>query len=725
MGKAGKPIIAVVTALANGFAEKELLDGIISENTKNGYVTVVFTIIYNSAQRNSDIISEQKIYDFLCSEDISGIILLSESFVEESIRKKIASVLAKRCEPIIGIGGQIPEFKELDYTLLNTDDTADIEELTSHLIEKHGFTDIAFLTGMESSEIAEARVSGFISAMKKHYIKPDNSKIYYGDFWLDSGRKLADRYVCGELPYPQAVICANDMMAYGMLERFADAHIPIPEQVTVVSYEYSDMRVYYTPHLTSFKRDRVSLGKAAAARIHCILSGRIPPVFIPPHGSFVFGETCPCHDVSVNSVGELKNALRYKNNNDLILFSSMEQKLTFCHDMNEYIAVIGEFHWLIKKNKNIFLSLYSNWYDTSSEHSDVIQSRSILPWVGSKVFEISKYDLHTYFEQEPDAVVCYLTPVFSGQNDFGYIALMYDHSESYEDVYRNWLKSVSIGLEFLRLKNDIRYLLSCQNISEYKDSLTGLNNLKGMKRAYHSVKQIANKHLYFILLKINLFPHQLNEEEIHKKTETCLAVSRILSEFCGSNDYSGRISEDVFACLIQRSTDVARFADLLCAMMIQEKQYMKYEGMDTFVCMAISCEERSFDSLLSIGEQELALAHKHIAENRGNEVYDDLIRVRNHIYAHPEETFQNDRENMFTDRIDYFRRHYKKLFGLSFHKDCVLARLARAKCLLAVTSLSIADISEQCGYLDEKYFQRQFSKMTGITALQYRNTIYE
>ena len=97
------------------------------------------------------------------------------------------------------------------------------------------------------------------------------------------------------------------------------------------------------------------------------------------------------------------------------------------------------------------------------------------------------------------------------------MAMLYETPESYDDVYRHWLKSVSIGLEFLRLKNDIRYLLSCQNVSEYRDTLTGMNNEKGLKRAYQALNISDEDNLYFVMLRINLFPQQLNEEEIRKK----------------------------------------------------------------------------------------------------------------------------------------------------------------------------------------------------------------
>ncbi len=517
MNYANKKIIAVITALANGYAEKELLRGIISENMKNGYATVVFSNIYNMVQKDEDIIAEQKIYDLVESDEISGIILLCESFVESGIRQNIASVLLNKNVLIIGLGTRLEEFDCLDYTLLNTSDKYDIEELTSHLIEEHNFKDIAFLTGMQEIESSRLRVEGFKSAFEKHGLIADNNKIYYGDFWLTSGEKLAERYVSGELPMPQAVICANDMMAYGMLRCFAENDVKVPEQISVVSYEYSEMRMYYYPLLTSYNRNREALGKAAAQRIYCILNDIEPPEFLSPRGNMVFGNSCPCSCDSERSLKELKNAEHRKNFNDLSLFSTMEHKLTLCRDMEEFIHIIGNFHWMIENKKNLYLCLYSDWYDTKSNKSEVMQSRSILYWGGSDSFEMDHHDIRTFFELEHDASVCYLTPVFSGQKFFGYMAMLYETPESYDDVYRHWLKSVSIGLEFLRLKNDIRYLLSCQNVSEYRDTLTGMNNEKGLKRAYQALNISDEDNLYFVMLRINLFPQQLNEEEIRKK----------------------------------------------------------------------------------------------------------------------------------------------------------------------------------------------------------------
>jgi len=717
------PIIAVVTALANGFAEKELLSGIISENKKNGFATVVFSNIYNTVQQNDNLMCEQEIYDLIRSPDISGIILLCESFVEGISRRRIASVLAGRDIPIVGIGTRLAEFEELSYTLFSTDDADDVAELTSHLIEKHGFTDIDFLTGLESIEASHIRTEGYIKALEAHGITPDRNRIFFGDFWLGSGEQLAQRYISGELRMPQAVICASDMMAYGMLRRFADAHINVPEQITVVSYEYSDRRMYYSPPLTCFRKNRRDLGRSAALHLQHLIEGLAPPAFIPPRGSFVFGRSCPCRPDNELTLAELRNAEQRRDYTDLSLFSTMEQLLTLARDMESFIRIVSEHQWLIRNKRNIYLSLFSDWNEQSENKSGIMRSVSVISGSLSSAFETDRFDLRTFFAHERDAAVCYFNPLFSGQKLFGYMAILYDTPESYDDVYRHWLKSVSIGLEFLRLKNDIRYLISCQNVSEYRDTLTGMNNEKGLRRAYQAIRIHDNKTLFLTALRIDLFPHQFTEEDVRSRTDAFLGAARAISKFCGNHDVSGRIGDDLFICIVQSLAAPEMISDLLSSVLIQERAYISYAGMNSFACCTIPCGEDSFDELMERAEEALSAEQRRLSLRRNNRYYSELLGFRNRIYTEPETTFDRDSDNVEPGHIDSFRRNYKSCFGITFHQDCINARLAKAKYYLATTSLSISDISEKCSYLDYKYFQRQFAANVGIPALQYRNLI--
>ena len=716
-----KPLIAVITAIANSFAEHELLCSIIAENEKQGYATVVFSNIYNVVPEDVNLRCEQRIYELLRSREISGVILFTESFVTPESRSMVSSFLREKDIPVVGIGAQVAEFAALSIPCFNTDDTREVEALTDHLIDVHGMTDILMLSGTKDVAVSQQRNAGYLRSLQKHGITPDPDRLVYGDFWWPSGRALADSLISGERSMPQAILCANDRMAYGLLSRFSEAGIRVPQQVSVVSYEYSDHRLYYSPPLTCRRRDRETLGKAAAHHLHCLLTGAAPPPFTPPDGIMIFGASCPCRMNEMQTLQEQRDAAVRRDYYDLNLISTMEYRMTMCRDLEEFMQIIGDYQWMIRDKSSLYLRLYANWYDPDGCSDGLVQSRCIQPWKDTGVFETDRYDLNVLFEREPETVVCYYTPVFSGNRLFGDLAVLYDTPNGFDDVFRHWLKSLSIGLDFLRLKNDIRYLLSCQNVSEYRDTLTGLYNDKGLKRAYVAQAGQADGVNCCVMLRICLFSQTNSEDMIARKTDAVLGAARAVSRFCGSTGLAGHIRNDTFVCFVRSQASSAQLADLLAAIVTQESSYLDFAGMDSLACAAMPCEGVVYEALLAACTEQVNAIRKVYEERRKKRYFRELIELRSLIYAAPEITFEPDKELLPEGKTELYRESYKKCFGISFHQDCIAARCARAKCLLAATQMELSEISEKCGYVDHKYFQRQFAAVTGIPAMQYRS----
>ena len=719
----GKPLIAVITGSASNFAEQELLRGIIAENQKNGYSTVVFSGTYNIVHKDAYLECERRIYELVYSRDVCGVILLCESFMEERVRAAIASILQKLNVPLIGIGSALKEFSQLSFPCLNSNDVLEIEKLTDHLIDVHGFTDILMLTGKREVDVSHKRVQGFMRSLLKHDIACKHDNIIFGDFWLTSGEALADSLIRGERPFPQAILCANDRMAYGLLRRFSEAGIKVPEQITVIAYEYSPYRLYYYPALTCIRQNSEALGTAAARQLHSRICGKPEIEFVPPDGIMVFGASCPCQKNEESSMTEQRYAAERINDYELNLFCTMDQRMTLCRDIKEFIRMIGEYQWIIKNKRSMYLRLYAEWYDPSTVSEKLMLSRCLMPWQDTSVFENDRFDLQTLFEREEGAVVCYYAPVFLGKNMFGDIALLYDTPDSYNDVFRYWLKSVSVGLEYMRLKNDFRYLLSCQSISEHRDPLTRLYNASGLKRAFSAISKQEEPALFCVMLKLYMFSVTFIEEDISQKTEVLLAAARAVRRFCGESVMAGHIAEDTFVCFVRSNASEEQLADLLSAILLCENHFIEYAGMDSFACASVVCADASYPQILEQCENKINTAFLKLQGYRRDPVYSELTEYRDQIYASPEMTFGQDNELLPESRLDLYRVRYKKCFGITFHQDRIAARITKAKYYLATTKMDLAEISEKCGYVDHKYFQRQFAATTGVPALQYRKLL--
>ena len=80
MNGSRRPVIAVATAVANRYAEKDMITGIISQAQKFGYDTLIFSNIYNLIEPDEDLICERRIYELILSDQIDAVIIMSESF---------------------------------------------------------------------------------------------------------------------------------------------------------------------------------------------------------------------------------------------------------------------------------------------------------------------------------------------------------------------------------------------------------------------------------------------------------------------------------------------------------------------------------------------------------------------------------------------------------------------------------------------------------------------
>ena len=58
--------------------------------------------------------------------------------------------------------------------------------------------------------------------------------------------------------------------------------------------------------------------------------------------------------------------------------------------------------------------------------------------------------------------------------------------------------------------------------------------------------------------------------------------------------------------------------------------------------------------------------------------------------------------------------------GIPPQQYVIKCRLTQAKKLLGETELSVAEISERCGYPDQTRFYKLFKKSEGVTPLAYR-----
>ena len=104
--------------------------------------------------------------------------------------------------------------------------------------------------------------------------------------------------------------------------------------------------------------------------------------------------------------------------------------------------------------------------------------------------------------------------------------------------------------------------------------------------------------------------------------------------------------------------------------------------------------------------------------------YNALSDIRNSVMSVPNKaiTLAQASKRLCVSE-GYFRTVWRQCFDVSYNQDCINARVLKACYLLLTTAMSVYAVAVSCGYVDEKYFARQFRQNVGCSPVQYRGKL--
>ena len=120
---------------------------------------------------------------------------------------------------------------------------------------------IAFVNGPEHTVPGASRRRGYLDGLRSCGLGREDALIEVADdFMIEPGRRATERLL--ERASPDAVLCANDLLAIGALSALRDAALAVPDDVALVGMDNSALSEVTWPALTS-----VDLGSAERAGI--------------------------------------------------------------------------------------------------------------------------------------------------------------------------------------------------------------------------------------------------------------------------------------------------------------------------------------------------------------------------------------------------------------------------------------------------------------------------
>ena len=204
----------------------------------------------------------------------------------QRVTDELVAELQRAAVPVVVVGS-LPESAGLDA--VRTDSARGVGLAVEHL-RQTGRRRIGFLNGPLDTTPGAARRRGFVAAYGEAGLGPDVEAVQQvaADFTVAAGR-LAALELLGRHRAPDgtlaldALIAANDLIAFGAIHAAIEVGLRVPQDLAVVGMDNTELADFFNPGLTSVSLGSAERGKLAAE----LLLARLADPARPPRSVVV------------------------------------------------------------------------------------------------------------------------------------------------------------------------------------------------------------------------------------------------------------------------------------------------------------------------------------------------------------------------------------------------------------------------------------------------------
>ena len=432
-----------------------------------------------------------------------GIILFSNALHLANNKERIMELLENvRC-PIVTLGCSLGNYPEV-----RTDNYAAMCELIEHYIVDHSMRKIHFVKGIEGNEDAEERYRAYEDTLKKHGIPVMQERISQGDFYVTGATRVARELLNSGHPLPEAIVCANDIMAITICDILMENGYRVPEDVVISGYDYTLEGRYHTPRITTVRCRFRQMCFEACRILLDEIDGKEVPAQIQLADEVILEESCGCHGRrekdDINKEKQYMNAdilQRIFIHHMIALEKNLTEDTTMEHwqqSLSEFIRQINptEFYCCVNENfvDNVFMdggmeqeSMDEEERLAYSEMVNVVLAYQNGVFKKKMPFE-SKYAFDEIFKNSEKSKLYIFSPLHYQDRNFGYFVFVDSGFPVSNQLYVSWLISMGNSIENMRKQSMLTNAMKRLDDMYVRDSLTGAYNRFGMERYFAELK---------------------------------------------------------------------------------------------------------------------------------------------------------------------------------------------------------------------------------------------
>lgn len=489
--------IAVIIEEIGQSYQSEILDGISSAAEEFGLNVLAFTSFSGDMGNARHDVGEFNIFNLPNFDEFDGAILLTNTIYYKPVGNVILDRIKKAGIPAVSIDKDVPSF-----FYIGIDNKTAMRKITEHMINVHGYKHFAYISGPPGNTESSDRLAGFSAVLEEHRLSLTEDAIYYGDFRAPTGKLAVEQFIEVLPEMPEAIICANDVMAASAITTLASHGYNVPEDIAVTGFDNTYNSHNYQVELTSVERPLGLSGRLACKILYNHLNGLSQERSVILNMSACFTESCGCGHNALSDVSELKK-LNYSNYSNfesiqtyMSILNRISTQLLACNNFDEYIATLKSAAEEVRLNE-FYFCLCDDWDSETSVDNPIAAENAAekvpttyteevivaIAYVNGEFIECgnikSKDVIPPVGHKSDDGKLYFVTPLHFGERCLGYMAIRNTNLAMQNIMFQSFCINICNSIENIRKLMCLEYAVDRLGKLYAQDTFSGIYNRNG------------------------------------------------------------------------------------------------------------------------------------------------------------------------------------------------------------------------------------------------------
>ncbi len=488
--------------------------------------------------------------DLLMKMDLACLIIFGEMIKSKEVIDRLVEIGHKKDIPVITFQHPVKGCINADFEY----DSA-FEKIVRHVVEEHGAKRLDMFGGFRNNPFSEARIEIFKRVLDEHGIDPSSANIYYGDFWQAPAFNVMDDLLAKGYDLPDAIICANDSMAIGVIDALDKYGKKVPDDVIVTGFDGIWQGQFNDPVLTTCELDYKKIPEEILLRIREWNERKNlkDDTFLIPYKS-LFMQSCGCKKRSEFPWSKTVDVLAEENQDSfrhMLEMGRFVSRMTSSDNLDEAADNLQNSIWMWR----------SQYYFVGVVEPDecchsIFHGRENKYTFAEKFYRMTRpmpdYDI--ILAPDSNINVLLFKQIRSNTESFGYVINGYDNvsmrSEQRFEEFGNFINAA------VNAVNNNRKLISASRANEMlseQDFLTGLYNRRGFFSVLKKLLNTsANAGRNLSLFSIDMDRLKgINDTYGHENGDIAIqTLARAILKYVRDNGIAARYGGDEFAFAI-------------------------------------------------------------------------------------------------------------------------------------------------------------------------------